>query len=268
MLIRVASDLHLEAFSFMALPLVVEKFLPIDERDAESVLVLAGDICSQPDFLLDFLEAVETRFKKVIYVPGNHEPYKHDFHELNGIFQSWDQVLKNTLHPFHDGTDGYAKFEVDDVEFLITTMWADGGKTAEEKFKVGRCLNDFKLIKVGEELFSVQFMEELHTKYRALLLKDLSTPSDLKRVVVTHHMPSTYLCHPRFGNEINGGFASDLDDMFMADIKPDLWIFGHTHDTIDKMFQGVHVVCNPAGYRGEWNTEFNQYHSGPKFVEV
>lgn len=60
--IRVCSDLHLEQFYGQREELLAAKFIPEDERDAESVLALAGDISSKFDQLVNFIRAVEKRF--------------------------------------------------------------------------------------------------------------------------------------------------------------------------------------------------------------
>ena len=77
--IRIASDLHLEGFAQRNPETLGIDFLPRDDRDAESILVLAGDISSIPDQLVNFIQVCQKRFPQVIFVPGNHEYYKHDY---------------------------------------------------------------------------------------------------------------------------------------------------------------------------------------------
>ena len=67
--IRVYSDIHQEFHR--------ERILfdvPIQDNDSESILVLAGDI-DYLKFGLLLAERMASRFKAVIYVPGNHEYY-------------------------------------------------------------------------------------------------------------------------------------------------------------------------------------------------
>lgn len=35
------------------------------------------------------------------------------------------------------------------------------------------------------------------------------------------------------------------------DFKIDLWIFGHTHEAVDEVVNGVRFVSNPRGYPTE-----------------
>ena len=262
--IRVLSDLHLEQLLGQREEFLATSFVPPDPRDAESVLVLAGDISSKPDQLILFLGWLRERFIKVVYVPGNHEYYGHEMHALTQrMFESLDDLDEGEKIEY-PGT-GVGLNEFDGLRIIYTTLWGDGGNTPAEQADIGRYLNDFRLVKLGSKQFTVSDMRDLHKAQKRMLGEILSDPFEGKTVVVTHHMPSYELCHPRFGGDINGGFASHSDDLF-GEHGPDLWIHGHTHDTIDRELHGTRVVCNPSGYRYEYGTVFNTY--GPKFIEV
>jgi hypothetical protein len=265
LLVRLSSDLHLEAFYGRDPASLVPDFLPPDPRDSEAVLVLAGDISSVPDQLLGFLHTVESRFKKVFFIPGNHSYYRHDYAAWNKTMDDrFLETLKNTI--WANGRVGMTIFE--NIRFIMCTLWGDGGATVAEQIRVDHGLNDFRIIRNGVERFKVQDMMALHKAQKAELVRLLKVPFDGKTVVCTHHMPSYRLCHPRFGTEINGGFASNCDDILAYDHAPDLWFAGHTHDTIDTQLWKTRIVINPAGYRGEWHSPYNTYHLGPKFIEV
>ena len=157
--------------------------------------------------------------------------------------------------------------EIDGVRFIYGTYWSDGGETGYDRLMVSRGLWDFKIIRNGAHGFSVDDMTKLHAKMRASVEAFLSVESDLPTVVVTHHMPSYRLCHPRFGNEINGGFASNSDALLIGDKAPNVWIHGHTHDTIDMKLHDTRIVCNPRGYVREVNASGHNSFA-PKFIEV
>lgn len=278
--IRYASDLHLEAFSGRDMATLVIDFLPLDERDSESILVLAGDICSQPDRLIEFLYMVEPRFYMVHYLPGNHEYYRFNM-------DRWDEVIpRRALTALHKTLFVSGKVEEhryfkedgrDYVRIISGTLWGDGGKSPAEQWMVSRYLNDFRLIwkfsdpdpNTGfkhDRAYTVPDMIALNQIQRDQIETFLTDRSwKGKTIIATHHMPSYALCHPRFGGDANGGFASDCD-LIIDVFKPDVWIHGHTHDTIDTKIGDTRIVCNPRGYRGEWESEFNQY--GAKFIEL
>jgi len=260
--IRVLSDLHLEQLLGQREEFLANSFVPPDPRDSESVLVLAGDISSKPAQLIPFLGWLKDRFMRVIYIPGNHEYYGHEF-------ASWERAVTEALKEAPNikfcGND-VAVEEFEGVRFIFGTLWGDGGSTLAEHADIGRYLNDFRLARVGDKKFTVADMKTMYRSQKSKIKALLETPFDGKTVVATHHMPSYQLCHPRFGGAINGGFASHSDDLMGGEHAPAVWIHGHTHDTIDRILHGCRVVCNPSGYRQEYGTIFNLF--GPKFITI
>ncbi|WP_407306209.1 metallophosphoesterase [Acinetobacter sp.] len=264
--IRVASDLHLEGLAGQREEFLALTVLPADPRDAESVLVLAGDISSKPEQLIAFLGFLKDRFLKIIYIPGNHEWYGHEM-------AKWTMDMMAALGGYFEG-EGVIEFsgcgvgciELEGVRFIFTTLWADGGKTLADHANVSRYLNDFRVIKLGDKKFTVGDMKVLHRAQKEKLVEFLKLPFEGKTVVATHHLPSYRLCHPRFGGDANGGFASNCDPILVGDAAPHLWIHGHTHDTIDTTLWKTRIVCNPMGYHTEWGSVHTVY--GPKFITI
>lgn len=267
---RVVSDLHLEQYQGMPAEALRIKFIPPHENDRNSILVLAGDISSKPTQLLEFLREVEKFFLHVIYVPGNHEFYGHRI-------DVWSENLKAALKsgPFDDPENPKISFatihmeykEFENVRFIFGTLWGDGGKSLKERALVGDGLRDFYVVKTkGEERFTVPAMMDIHGRQKKQLQEFLKKPFDGVTIVVSHHMPSYRLCHPRFGTTLNGGFASDCDSILAADNAPDVWIHGHTHDSIDGRYWNTRVVCNPSGYYYENDVRFKVFR--PVFIDL
>jgi len=262
--IRVASDLHLEQFYGKDIYAVEVHILPHDPRDEDSILVLAGDISSKPDQLCMFLKCIEPRFQHIVYVPGNHEYYRHDMAVLNN---NVSEHLKQHFTKVSAALGEVKCFDIDGIRFICGTYWSDGGETPLDRFNVSRGLWDFEIISNLGEKFTVEDMVDLHKTMKSDVQAFLEMPTDKLKVVVTHHMPSYRLCHPRFGNDINGGFASKSDNLLVGENSPDIWIHGHTHDTIDMALFDTRIVCNPRGYIRETNASaHNSY--GAKFIEA
>lgn len=269
--IRYASDLHLEGFLGRDEETLAIDFLPKDDRDHDSILVLAGDISSQPEQLIKFLAACLKRFCDVIFVPGNHEYYKHHFHQWNIDMEKH----LTALHQEHLGgtsnlyfaTEGIQQVDLGGIRFIFGTMWGDGGPTLEDQAKTGFYLNDFRLIKAGDgfQRFTVQDMQVQFKNAKKTIETALTAPFAGRKVVITHHLPSRRLVSARFwpgdgSDGANGGFVGQCDDLLAkTEIAPWLWIHGHTHDTIDTELWKTRIVCNPAGYRGEWATQHNSF---------
>lgn len=260
--LRIASDLHLEAFGGDAANLQAGT-LPPDPRDKESVLILAGDISSATNQLRAFLEHLSPQFGHICVVPGNHEYYGHEYNEKNIALSAMN--FANVTHSSGD----VICTEFEGVRIIYGTLWADGGNSLAEMGRVGHYMNDFNYIRFKQRLFTVPDMKTLNAIHRNVLEKFLKKPFDGRTIVATHHMPSYQLCHPRFGTDCNGGFASHCDRLFYEDFAPSVWIHGHTHDTIDTVMGSTRIICNPAGYLGEWGNSHNYYiGQGPKFIEL
>jgi predicted phosphodiesterase len=267
--IRVVSDTHLEQWVGQRAEVLRNKFIPHDERDVDSVLVLAGDISSKPSQLIDFLREVEKFFLHVIYFPGNHELYNHEM-------ISWSENLKASLKsgPFEDPENPKTSFETlnvgckefENVRIIYGTLWADGGPSLWHQSQVGKYLTDFRIIQLGTHRFTVRDMIGIHNRQKKQIQDFLEVPFDGTTIVATHHLPSYKLCHPRFGDDANGGFASNCEDLLDRDFSPDVWIHGHTHDTIDKEMLGTRIICNPSGYYFETDPTFHQF--APKFLDL
>jgi calcineurin-like phosphoesterase family protein len=261
--IRVSSDLHLEQYLSRNIDSLVIDLLPSDDRDAESVLVLAGDISSSPWQLTQFIHTIEHRFFKVIYIPGNHELYKHELRAwLPHTTDLLESETKNTIFSL----DGVSCTVLDGVRYIFGTMWADGGDDLMAEMMVENGLNDFRLISIDGRRFKVKDMQKMHADSVVELTEFLNEKFNGTTVVISHHLPAYSLCHPRFGTSINGGFAANLDYLMYGDTAPDLWIHGHSHDRGCRTIGKTKIVCNPSGYRGEYGNGYSS--TGPVFIEL
>lgn len=70
----------------------------------------------------------------------------------------------------------------------------------------------------------------------------------LKRVVLTHHVPSFELMAEEFkGSMLNGAFTCELS-LLMESLPIDYWIYGHSHRNIEATIGGTHMLSNQLGY--------------------
>ena len=234
MKIAIASDLHLESGVWQR----------IDLPDAE-VLILAGDIfttrsASNAD---EFLSRCNEKYEHVIFIMGNHEFYKCNYHDAK------DKIaLKLSEYPsfiFLDDTF----VDLGGFRFIGSTLWSYIFEDQAED--VSLCLNDFKLIKYEQSRFTIQQYNDLNAKavdYIAFMVRQSTLPC----VVVTHHAPSFKSMHPRYRHSsINCAFLNDLDETIEILEDLPLWVHGHVHDSHDYSIAGTRVVANPRGYPGE-----------------
>ena len=127
--------------------------------------------------------------------------------------------------------------------------------TQEEAMaEVGRCLNDHRLITLGERKFQPSDALEIHLESRNWLEAKLALPFNGRTVVVTHHGPSPTCQHPSFDpSPISTAFWSDIDTLVA---EADLWIYGHTHRSADTQIHGARLISNQRGYPRERGTGY------------
>jgi len=277
MKIAICSDVHLE-------------FGPLEIKNTEQadVLILSGDICVNAKLL--FVDSVPTtqdsnkvhkffsdcsrEFKTVIYVAGNHEHYHGDFAktipELKSKLAYLDNIVildKETL-------------VIDDVCFIGGTLWTDMNKEDPlTLYHIRRMMNDFRCVENSDvqvtyrsfgvdpetkaptevvkfhtraSTFSPEHAVEDHKKMLAYIKSVYDNGNYEKYVVVGHHTPSAFSCHPKYSGDtlMNGGYHSDLIDFILDRPKIILWTHGHTHEHFDYPIGNCGVFCNPRGYIG------------------
>jgi predicted phosphodiesterase len=241
------SDLHLE-------------FIPDDELDAYidttildrlpihglDLLILAGDI-AHPKQLAVFFKKLEQWFKDqkqeqttdIIYVTGNHEYYD----PINGAsatrLQERDDELRliciqyPQIHMLQRET-----ITIKGLTIVGCTLWSE---IQEPEY---RQLNDsrfvFKNMKQYEEAFTTDL---------TWLTQTLHILRNQPVLVVTHHLPSVKCVHSAYRSDPHTGFYSDLEHLFTSNIK--LWVFGHQHNPMWTMINGIPAMSNPIGYRRE-----------------
>jgi len=253
MKIRLFSDLHLE---FKPKGYSIEKDIPIMDDDADTVLVLAGDICvgCPPPTLFDTLS---DRFKHVVYVTGNHEYYNHDIYQLDTVIISLVSEYDNVHFLTCD------EVVIDDVVFYGGTAWTH--VPALKQQAVRHSMNDFRAIKALDfetghiESFTPADANVLNEEFIDGLDRAVKYYSDKDIVVVSHHTPSEQSAAPEFdGNRLNCAYHNSLEKFYEYATNVKLHLHGHVHSANDYMLTETRVVSNPYGYfEYDVNAEYN-----------
>jgi predicted phosphodiesterase len=257
------SDLHLE----------FNGHTPIDTNNPEQadVLVLAGDIFvaddlkrfTREDVILShehkrgvsalryrtFLDQVAASYKHVVYVAGNHEFYHGKFRETLDVLR--DECILN-YDNVHFLENSYVDLE--GVRFVGGTMWTNcNNHDPVTMLTLQYAMNDYRTITNDERGFTK--LRPVHTMERhAATLDYICNHLVARTVVVTHHAPSFRSIAPEYigeGQEINGGYASSLDEFMVENPKIHYWCHGHMHSPFDYTVGTSRVVCNPRGYPGQ-----------------
>ena len=278
MKIAVCSDVHLE---FGALSLK-------NPGDVD-VVILSGDICVARDLMEyeplvsenmrfgksdryhDFFAECCREFTHVVYVVGNHEHYHGDFAYTINDLKKRLGYLKN-LHILDKET-----FELNDTVFIGGTLWTDMNKSDPLTLHgIARMMADFRCVDNSDRVVSYKTFDDpenpdkptFRTRPARFCPEDAVSdhnkmleyikivydqiPVEKTIVVVGHHTPSFFSCHPQYKDDtlMNGGYHSDLSEFILDRPRIKLWTHGHTHEMFDYMMGECRVVCNPRGYIG------------------
>jgi len=264
---KLLSDLHFEYNKYF------QKQIPHDVTDADTILLLAGDIfpiahwrmpSDLRNYVYQWFEDVNSRFKHVIYVPGNHEYWGSDISDLHYL-QRILQPLKNVsvLNNQH--------IIFDDVAIIGATLWTNYfNETPMVMFNCQQKMFDSRHIsningpqyhnssKVPMVISSD--LLELHKESYSYIFNTIENMSqqNLKTVVVTHHGPTALSIDKRYENHIcNGGYISDFTEEFLDNKGPNFWCHGHVHSSNNYSFGRTTVLTNPYGVGFE-NQEVNR----------
>jgi Icc-related predicted phosphoesterase len=111
-----------------------------------------------------------------------------------------------------------------------------------------RLMNDFQYIRNGDRKLIPEDCFEWHKKTVSYIREVAQDNRDKKVIVATHHAPTFLSIHPKYKDELQGAYASDLSDLILDEENIVLWIHGHTHDMCEYEVGNCKVICNPKGY--------------------
>jgi predicted phosphodiesterase len=199
----------------------------------EPNLILAGDI-GDPDevSLHTAINIARQKYKRVIYVLGNHEFYTKEpgSHKNPGSVLSWFQKLDDQWDNFHFF---YRRSEVfDGVRILGATGWT----TSPRQTTWANTISE-------EGRKDIAFLEDGIRRSKEPVL------------VVTHYPSTTRILQDNFKDvSYNLDYAHDLERLYHYPVHT--WIFGHVHQKHDFHIPysssygsgSVRVICNPYGY--------------------
>lgn len=254
MIVHLVSDLHLDISGYQELP-------------GGDILILAGDICEAKELSKeyhstkladrkqgsfpchDFFEFECAKYKKVLYVLGNHEHYRGRFDKTKELIESMMPanvtVLENEV------------VEYEGVMFLGATLWTDlNNGDSLTMYHIKNMINDYRVIQnhyVEKDLYHKLVPEltfKTHIKTMQYFREVLSIHRDKPFVVITHHAPSFISVDEKYKHDkiMNGGFASDLSEDILDNENIKVWVHGHMHDPVDYKIGDTRVLSNPRGY--------------------
>jgi len=242
MKLHILSDLHIEFGNFKP-----------PKTDAD-VVILAGDTHIGQKGIA--WAADNFKDSEVIYIIGNHEYYR-------GAIPKLTEKLK----ALSEGTDIHILendvLTIKNIRFFGCTLWSDFrllNNLDIAAFTAQDMMNDYRLIRLSPKYRRIKPSDTAiwHRKSRLWLTKELKSGNSakFKNVVITHHAPSSLSVPERYKSDLlSAAFASEMGD-FISDVKIDLWVHGHIHDSSDYHIGKTKIICNPRGYAHEPNSAF------------
>lgn len=210
--------------------------------DSENTtLILAGDINSGEFDLLETLSMYCDDFKRVIFVAGNHEFYHSSLNQIKAALRDLARIRSNFI--FLDNQI----VEVEGITIGGSTLWGDATGIEDR-------LNDLRLVQEFKEdrsLFGILHLEDMRWVRENMSKVD---------IMVTHFCPHPNLSNPMFGrNVLTKYFCPEIYDEQLDEV-PDIWIFGHTHYSVDTKVGHTRFISNQWGYPEEYlNKEITVY---------
>jgi Icc-related predicted phosphoesterase len=257
--IQYISDLHLE-FSDNR-----EFFRLNKPKPSADILCIAGDLGylnkHRRNHIYDrycdkFIDYVSENWKYVIIIPGNHEFYGG--YPISNIFHKRNLKLKDNVHFLISG-EVYLEDPSWDciVHVLGGTLWSHINPL--EYKSVFNRMNDYNYIYYkcyGSEGVKLTpgISTDLHEttvenfKLFCKLAYGKEKQGNIKRIILTHHAPHFKCLNDKYiSSDVNSAYYTNLEK-FIDEFKPNLWVYGHTHDFKDFNIYDTRIVQNSIGY--------------------
>ena len=235
MTLQYTSDLHLE-FPENKAYLDINPIQPVGD-----ILILAGDIVpfTIMDQHKDFFSYVSDHFKATYWIPGNHEYYHNDIVKRSGVL---NENIRSNVFLVNNTTA-----IVDHVELIFSTLWSKISEKHEKLLE--QAMNDYRFIKNEQKPFTAQQSNAINVEDVNFIQHALSKNTTLKRVVITHHVPTFKNVPIKYkGNILHEAFGVELLEM-IEKYGPDYWIYGHVHRNNPKFEIGKTILLtNQLGY--------------------
>jgi len=201
--------------------------------------VLAGDIGSVADMnsYRKVLEHYANLYTYVILVAGNHEFYGSNYNHRHVLAVLEKECKALGIHFLNRKT-----VILDGVRFVGATLWT----IIDEKGV--KSISDFQHVFQHQVDYVSAFVDD----YR-FIKGELEKQADTKEptIVVTHHLPTSKLVHPRFHfSPANSAFHTNiLDTLTLHNVQ--YWFVGHSHESLVTSYGDTKLILNPLGYKFE-----------------
>lgn len=246
MRLQIASDLHTEQHADDGKGLFEEM------REANpDVLIIAGDFATSLGIGLPMSHLCRTyKGIPIVYVPGNHDYWGGTRGQLHSALRNLSRKNDNLHWLGFDSVIG-PQARIAGLKFTGTTLWFpdDPINRFYEHPILARHPRSPTLARAMGQFADFHQIENLQTwvyqenEQARNLLQGEGGQAD---VIVTHHLPNAVFVPERFrASDINRFYVGDA---YHPDCTARLWVFGHSHDSTDRVIGETRFIGNPFGY--------------------
>ena len=205
-------------------------------------LILAGDIGKLEDKnFINFMKYVNSKWKKVIYILGNHETYhkKYTIYELIKLYKAFFKKFKNVVFLEND------TYELEDYLIVGSTMWTDPSSIKPFHrpilFKSKKGPPEWNLKKYLKfRMEGVKFLFSIKTKKKVILVTHF--PVINKWTFNKDHLKKNAKSYLSW-------MVNNFDITYLPFFKNlSVIISGHTHYSYDFNYKNVRFISNQLGY--------------------
>ncbi|MDB5501102.1 MAG: metallophosphoesterase [Tardiphaga sp.] len=231
------SDLHLELTSAgWDLP----DLPPFD------VMVMAGDLIPDMTAGVEWL-AERVGDSHAVFIAGNHEHY--GCRNLDENVEYARAAAKGTrVHVLSD-----ERVDLLGCTFIGSTLWTDFNLLGNQDAAMtvaGDYMSDYRQIVTEGRLLQPSDTLERHLASRRFIADEAASAKreGRKVVVTTHHGVHQAAVRPGMRGKMISAAYSNAMDAFVSECGADLWVYGHTHISDDRMLGRTRVINNGKGY--------------------
>lgn len=203
------------------------------------------------------------KYKRVLYVMGNHEPYREIFEDAAPLLRAFLAEHAPQARLLDNEVD-LIPTEGGEIAVLGTTLWAPCAVPSGMISQMQNAMNDFNLITTrrpdppgvsfygrhkDQRIFHPVDAYDLHQEAIAWLESEL--PKHQQVIVMSHHAPSLESSARHLFNSpgwLEDAYCSNLVDLIMANPQIKVFVHGHTHRDVDYMIGGTRILANHRGY--------------------
>lgn len=225
------------------------------------VMILAGDIAQLCNlrhsmigsYLYDntsnFIYRVSAKYKRVLWIPGNHEYYDSSIGQAEMVGCAWliGEGISNV--------EISSKFStvIDDVLFVGATLWTDFNKENPLDMISANNMNDYSAIFISDKgigrVLRPTDVLKIHKEHKSFITQELYKNILSKVIVITHHAPDYESECGEITNMTPMYCCTDMEQIILNH-SPTYWVHGHTHKKVCYNIGETKIISNPRGYFG------------------